>query len=94
MDATELYNIALNTYGWSQQFVVACEELSELQKELCKYIRGKGNFDHITEELADAMIMIEQVITFLECGEEVVKWRDAKHIRLRNALKEAGHAED
>lgn len=44
-----------------KQVVVAIEELSELQKELCKALRGKVDIEHITEELADVWIMFQQM---------------------------------
>lgn len=50
----------IEIYG-EKQVVVAIEELSELQKELCKALRGKVDIDHITEELADVWIMFQQM---------------------------------
>lgn len=47
-------------YG-SLQVVVAIEELSELQKELCKSLRDKTNIANIIEEMADCIIMINQM---------------------------------
>lgn len=44
-----------------KQLIVAIEELSELQKELCKALRGKANIENITEEIADSLLMIEQI---------------------------------
>lgn len=44
-----------------KQVIVAIEELSELQKELCKALRGKVDLDHITEEFADVWIMLQQM---------------------------------
>lgn len=38
---------AIDTYGDVMQITVAFEEMSELQKELCKYIRGIGSKDNI-----------------------------------------------
>ena len=38
------------------------EEMSELQKELCKHDRGKDNREAIAEEIADVQIMLEQMI--------------------------------
>lgn len=35
------------------QIVVTMEEMSELQKELCKYMRGKYSPASIAEEIAD-----------------------------------------
>ncbi len=50
----------IEMYGVKQLYV-AIEELSELQKELCKVLRGKTNMDNIIEELGDVMIMVETV---------------------------------
>lgn len=41
------------------QLYCAIEELSELQKELCKALREKPNKWHIAEELADVIIISE-----------------------------------
>lgn len=48
------------------QLVVAVEELSELQKEICKNLRGKNNIKELTEEIADVQIMLEQLKYFYE----------------------------
>ena len=37
----EVLQRALDTYGSSIQIAMVFEEMSELQKELCKYLRGK-----------------------------------------------------
>ena len=51
-----IINDALKLYGVRAQTVVAIEELSELQKELCKAFRGYLNFDHLAEEIADVKL--------------------------------------
>ena len=51
----------INTYGTDNQLMVAVEELSELQKEICKAFRGQLNEQNLIEEIADVLIMIEQV---------------------------------
>ena len=46
------------------QLCVAVEELSELQKEVCKYVRDpiyEKHYDQIKEELADVLIMCSQL---------------------------------
>lgn len=53
---------ALRAWGAEMQSVVAAEELSELQKELCKSVRGEDNADAIAEEIADVQIMLEQML--------------------------------
>ncbi len=48
-------------YGKESQSIVAIEELSELQKELCKMLRGIGSTEHLAEEIADVEIMLCQI---------------------------------
>lgn len=57
-----LYEKAITTYGMVGQTVVAIEELAELQKELTKALRGKLNPEHLTEEMADVTIMLDQLM--------------------------------
>lgn len=52
---------AIETYGADLQKQVAIEEMSELTKEICKDFRGKGNREHILEEIVDVSIMLEQL---------------------------------
>ena len=47
--------------GHKHQTIVAIEELSELQKELCKALRGRDNHKEILEETADVMICLLQI---------------------------------
>lgn len=59
----QIYTYLINKFGKKEQIIVAIEELSELQKELCKYLRyfGKIDINHISEEMADVEIMLEQL---------------------------------
>lgn len=50
----------IKKYG-DKQLIVAIEELSELQKELCKHLRGKTDRKHIIEETADVLIMVGNI---------------------------------
>lgn len=59
------------------------EEMSELQKELCKYARGADNVEHIAEEIADVQIMLEQMIVLHGCGEAVQEYKRSKIERLK-----------
>jgi hypothetical protein len=61
---------------------VAVEELSEVQKEICKVLRGKGDIAHLAEEIADATIMLEQLRLFFALNDEVCAQMDAKVSRL------------
>ena len=52
---------AIKKFGYREQVIVAIEELSELQKELTKWLRGKCNPDGLLEEMADVSIMLNQL---------------------------------
>ena len=78
----KVYAEALATFGTDTQLVVALEELSECQKEICKVLRGDGNMDHLAEEIADATIMLEQLRYFLGLNETVCEKMDQKIQRL------------
>ena len=56
-----IYSKAIATYGKTLQSIVAIEECSELQKEISKLLRGKGDKEHLTEEITDVLICIEQL---------------------------------
>ena len=82
MTNEQIYDAARKEYGDRNQCIVAIEELSELQKELTKYLRGEGNREHIAEEIADALIMIEQIIEIFGISECVQKYKNNKIYRL------------
>ena len=66
MKKKDVYNKAKATWGIDAQVTKAIEELSELQKELCKFLLDDGSMEHITEEIADVKIMIEQLELIFE----------------------------
>jgi hypothetical protein len=61
MNEQIIFEKAINTFGNDMQKIVAIEELSELQKELTKDLRGKVKRVTIIEELADVEIMLAQL---------------------------------
>lgn len=61
MNAMEVLKKAIETYGKENQSMMLFEEMAELQKEVCKSLRGNNNHDEIVEEIADVLIMIEQL---------------------------------
>lgn len=85
----EVLQRALDTYGSALQIVVMMEEMSELQKELCKDLRGRGSFEHIAEEIADVEIMLEQMKMLFGCTDDVRDWRRRKVERLKERLDDA-----
>lgn len=49
-----------------KQMIIAVEELSELQKEICKKLRNPNSTsdEHILEEMADVYIMLTQICIY------------------------------
>lgn len=86
INETEVLQRALDTYGSSMQIVVMMEEMSELQKELCKYLRGKYSLANIAEEIADVEIMLEQMKMLFCCTDDVRNERRRKVERLKERL--------
>jgi hypothetical protein len=76
MSVEELLKAIIHRYGKEKQMIVAIEELSELQKELTKNLRGKDNLDALAEEIADVEIMLAQLrIIFPDIHERVDRWK-------------------
>lgn len=66
--------------------------MSELQKEICKYMIAKKNghlynMAYLTEEMADVKIMLEQMELFLGVEENIKYWMEFKINRLDEGLK-------
>ena len=68
MEKEKLYKELIAKYG-ILQLAVAVEELSELQKEICKSLRDKTNIDNIIEEMADVTIMLEQLKMYFKISD-------------------------
>lgn len=81
------YMNAFIRYGETNQAVVAMEELSECQKEIAKFIRGIGNAGALAEEVADALICLEQVMMIYGIREMVQIQMDRKVMRLDDKLR-------
>lgn len=90
MSKIEVYKAALEYYGKTAQITQLFEEMAELTKELSKNNRGIDNVDHIAEEIADTLIMLEQMILLFNCSKEVTAWRDFKVERLKYNLTAEG----
>ena len=83
----QVYTNALNCFGETVQMVMALEELSEVQKEICKKMRGYANDEHLAEEIADATIMLEQMRLFFGLNDLVCEKMDQKITKLDDLLK-------
>lgn len=81
------YNKLLVKFG-DHQIIVAIEELSELQKELCKVLREEGSYANTLEEIVDTIIMLEQMILYFGITEEELEQIKIQKIeRTKNRLQ-------
>lgn len=85
----EILKRAVETYGAQAQTLMVFEEMSELQKELCKHARGKDNREAIAEEIADVQIMLGQMMILHQCERLVEAYRSQKMERLARRLEDA-----
>lgn len=87
-EVTDTYKQAIETYGVRMQKLMAIEEMSELTKEICKDFRGLLDREHLIEEMADVMIMLDQMLLLYKIsGEEVGLMRIKKVERLKERLE-------
>lgn len=84
----DLYEKVIAECGCKHQIIVCIEELSELQKELCKELRYGCNISNIAEEIADVTIMLEQMKGMFNCSETVDKIKVQKLERLKQRLED------
>ena len=89
VNAEEIEREAAERYGIRSQSIVAIEEMSELQKELTKLLRGEceNHIDHISEEMADVYIMLGQLEILIKNHAAIDEWKDKKLRRLRDKLR-------
>ena len=83
----KIYTDAMLAFGEQAQLIVSVEELSECQKEICKILRGGEDFRHLSEEIADAIIMLEQIQLMFNINDCVCNFMDEKIKRLDDRVK-------
>jgi len=81
--------LAADKFETTQQIIKAIEEMAELSKELAKELNGNGNEDAIREEIADVMIMMEQMVYLFDVNYEIGKWRENKLFKLSKLIEDA-----
>lgn len=89
MENNEIYEKLLKKYTLNKQYVVAIEELAELQKELTKALRSKGDIEHTAEEIADVEIMLEQLKYYNrenQLSQKVEYWKYKKIKRIKEIV--------
>ena len=91
MNNEQLCKRALETYGFEAQSRMVDEECAELINALCKYKRGRANGYDVITEIADVMIMCEQMA--IHFGKEAVeKEIETKLSRLEERLNRRKHS--
>jgi len=66
--------------------IKAIEEMAELTNELCKWALGADNGKHVQEEIADVIIMMEQMRMLFDVDGEIKKVMAEKVERLERRL--------
>lgn len=87
MHEVDILQWAISNWGEDAQMKMVLEEMSELQKEICKRWRGKDNLDAIIEEVADVEIMLDQLKLMLDIPYHVQQRRTEKLARLQKRLE-------
>ena len=82
----DVLRAAIEFYGEESQLKMLLEEMSELQKEVCKHWRGEDNLAHLAEEIADVEIMLEQTKMIFDLNASVFWYRKAKLNRLEERI--------
>jgi hypothetical protein len=89
-EVTDTYKQAIETYGVRMQKLMAIEEMSELTKEICKDFRGLLDREHLIEEMADVLIMLDQMLLMYKIsGDEIQQMRERKIERLKGRMDKA-----
>lgn len=76
----EIYNRALEKYGFSAQRMKLIEECGELLNAISKQYRNRATKEDIITELADVHIMVEQMAFFFG-------WDDFVDEKLRKLIR-------
>jgi NTP pyrophosphatase (non-canonical NTP hydrolase) len=90
MTEQEIFKKAIEQWGETLQLVMSLEETAELQKEVCKVIRGDRSnirMDKLAEEIADVEITTRQLKWMFDLGEAVIMQTEYKLRRIEGMLK-------
>ena len=77
-ERNRVYEALLHKNGQQLQAIVAIEEMAEITKEITKALRGKLRREQLAEEVADAMIMLEQIGNMFNINDSISSWMDYK----------------
>lgn len=87
IDETVLFKQAWNKFGALSQCIVAAEELIEAASSILNLTRHEGSLNNLSEEFADAMIVMDQIKTvYPEVNEMLAGFRSFKIERLQDRV--------
>jgi NTP pyrophosphatase (non-canonical NTP hydrolase) len=90
MTEQEIFKKAIEQWGETLQLVMSLEETAELQKEVCKVIRGDRSnirMDKLAEEIADVEITTRQLKWMFDLEKLVKLQTEYKLSRIEGMLK-------
>ena len=85
-----IFKDAIEEFGEAAQVTMVFEEMAELQKELCKWMRNGNSIElthNIAEEIADVEIMLDQMKLIFDCAGLSQGYRRAKTARLAGRIE-------
>lgn len=85
-DEIKTYKQALSKWGEQPQVIMMFEEMAELQNAICKLSRGRCQTKDVITEIADVMIMAEQMAVLFG-ADEVANEKKRKFERLQKRLE-------
>lgn len=82
----DLYEFTLQKFGYENQKMKLIEELSELIRAVAKHNGSPETTENLIDELADAQIMIEQIIQAHRLERVIPSHKEKKLDMLRNRV--------
>ncbi len=86
----DVFKDAIKEFGEAAQVTMVFEEMAELQKELCKWLRNGNSVElthNIAEEIADVEIMLAQMKLLFDNRGLVLSYRREKTARLAGRIE-------
>lgn len=86
---SEIIKDSIKHYGVDTQSTVCMEECAELIQAISKEKRGKHDYKHLAEEIADVLICISMLQDMYDIdGSDIQLWIDLKQKRIVERMKQ------
>ena len=86
---SEIIKDSIKHYGVDAQSTVCMEECAELIQAISKEKRGKHDYKHLAEEIADVIICISMLQDMYEIdSSDIQLWIDLKQKRIVERMKQ------